>query len=164
LIHQTIYGTKNPGSKDINWQKERKLIMFEVFALHLNRYFRPPPPRHTHQFRSAFPLSQKLMLYFKLIFFIPFSMPSFLLYSTCVFCRFVMSGLPLQNASPSSAVSQVSLITTSGQESKPKKKICCACPETKKLRDECVVEHGEAACAKWIDAHRQCLRAEGFNI
>ncbi|XP_061983393.1 cytochrome c oxidase copper chaperone 1-like [Populus nigra] len=77
---------------------------------------------------------------------------------------FVMSGLPLQNASPSSAVSQVSLITTSGQESKPKKKICCACPETKKLRDECIVEHGEAACAKWIDAHRQCLRAEGFNI
>ncbi|KAJ6894294.1 hypothetical protein NC652_028151 [Populus alba x Populus x berolinensis] len=78
--------------------------------------------------------------------------------------KFVMSGLPLQNASPSSAVSQVSLITTSGQESKPKKKICCACPETKKLRDECIVEHGEAACAKWIDAHRQCLRAEGFNI
>lgn len=49
LIHQTIYGTKNPGSKDINWQKERKLIMFEVFALHLNSYFRPPPPAtHTN--------------------------------------------------------------------------------------------------------------------
>ncbi|CAK7327640.1 unnamed protein product [Dovyalis caffra] len=71
--------------------------------------------------------------------------------------RFLMGGLPLQNASPASAVSQVALITTSGQESKPKKKICCACPETKKLRDECIVEHGETSCAKWIEAHRQCL-------
>lgn len=46
----------------------------------------------------------------------------------------------------------------------PKKKICCACPETKKLRDECVVEHGPDACGKWIDAHLQCLRSEGFKI
>ncbi|GAB4846422.1 hypothetical protein Ancab_025427 [Ancistrocladus abbreviatus] len=50
------------------------------------------------------------------------------------------------------------------EPSKPKKKICCACPDTKKLRDECIVEHGEAACAKWIEAHKQCLRAEGFNV
>ncbi|KAG5254982.1 cytochrome oxidase copper chaperone-related family protein [Salix suchowensis] len=54
-----------------------------------------------------------------------------------------MGGLPLQNASPASVVSQVSVITNSTKESKPKKKICCACPETKKLRDECMVEHGE---------------------
>lgn len=52
----------------------------------------------------------------------------------------------------------------SGPDSKPKKKICCACPDTKKLRDECVVEHGESACEKWIEAHRRCLRAEGFNV
>ncbi|KAK6934255.1 Cytochrome c oxidase copper chaperone [Dillenia turbinata] len=50
------------------------------------------------------------------------------------------------------------------QATKPKKKICCACPDTKKLRDECIVEHGETACAKWIEAHRKCLRAEGFNV
>lgn len=49
-------------------------------------------------------------------------------------------------------------------ESKPKKKICCACPDTKRLRDECVVEHGESACTKWIEAHKRCLRAEGFNV
>ncbi|OQU85875.1 hypothetical protein SORBI_3004G329201 [Sorghum bicolor] len=49
-------------------------------------------------------------------------------------------------------------------ESKPKKKICCACPDTKRLRDECVVEHGEPACTKWIEAHKRCLRAEGFNV
>lgn len=51
-----------------------------------------------------------------------------------------------------------------GSETKPKKKICCACPDTKRLRDECIVEHGEAACSKWIEAHRICLRAEGFNV
>ncbi|CAA3024181.1 cytochrome c oxidase copper chaperone 2 [Olea europaea subsp. europaea] len=49
-------------------------------------------------------------------------------------------------------------------DSKPKKKICCACPDAKKLRDECTVEHGESACEKWIEAHKRCLRAEGFNI
>jgi cytochrome c oxidase assembly protein subunit 17 len=49
-------------------------------------------------------------------------------------------------------------------DTKPKKKICCACPDTKKLRDECIVEHGEDACGKWIEAHCQCLRAEGFNV
>ncbi|KAL5059143.1 hypothetical protein RYX36_030747, partial [Vicia faba] len=45
-----------------------------------------------------------------------------------------------------------------------KKKICCACPDTKRIRDECIVEHGEDACGKWIEAHRLCLRAEGFNV
>ncbi|GMI63651.1 hypothetical protein HRI_000034500 [Hibiscus trionum] len=54
--------------------------------------------------------------------------------------------------------------STSGSEAKPKKKICCAFPKTKKLRDECLVEHGEEACAKWIEAHRICLRVEGFNV
>lgn len=80
-----------------------------------------------------------------------------------------MGGLPLENASPSLIVSgseqhkQMPVVTTNA-ESKPKKKICCACPDTKKLRDECIVEHGEDACGKWIDAHKKCLRAEGFNI
>ncbi|OIW11537.1 hypothetical protein TanjilG_26903 [Lupinus angustifolius] len=57
-----------------------------------------------------------------------------------------------------------SVTATTGDVSKPKKKICCACPDTKRLRDECIVEHGEAACTKWIEAHRLCLRAEGFNV
>ncbi|OMO55629.1 Cytochrome c oxidase copper chaperone [Corchorus capsularis] len=66
---------------------------------------------------------------------------------------------------PGSQQNQASAITTtSGPESKPKKKICCACPETKKLRDECIVENGEEACSKWIEAHRKCLRAEGFDV
>lgn len=51
-------------------------------------------------------------------------------------------------------------------EQKPKKKICCACPETKKARDECVTLHGpdSADCAELIEAHKRCLRAEGFDV
>ncbi|KAL6570611.1 hypothetical protein OROGR_000161 [Orobanche gracilis] len=55
-------------------------------------------------------------------------------------------------------------VISSESDLKPRKRICCACPDTKKLRDECVVEHGESACEKWIEAHKKCLRAEGFNI
>ncbi|KAK3198939.1 hypothetical protein Dsin_022354 [Dipteronia sinensis] len=70
-----------------------------------------------------------------------------------------MGGLPLKGSSSTVATAesqpnQGSAITKSVPESKPKKKICCACPETKKLRDECIVEHGEESCAKWIEAHR----------
>ncbi|MCL7034629.1 hypothetical protein MKW94_030102 [Papaver nudicaule] len=54
--------------------------------------------------------------------------------------------------------------TPPSTDEKPKKKICCACPETKKLRDECIVQHGEDACTKWIEAHKVCLRSEGFNV
>ncbi|CAL1363140.1 unnamed protein product [Linum trigynum] len=78
-----------------------------------------------------------------------------------------MAGLPLQNSAPALALSgsmQVVEPTKPVPESKPKKRICCACPETKRLRDECMVEHGESGCAKWIEAHRLCLRAEGFNV
>ncbi|XP_038686307.1 cytochrome c oxidase copper chaperone 2-like [Tripterygium wilfordii] len=78
-----------------------------------------------------------------------------------------MAGISLQT-NPTSvsgpAQTQGSVMSPPGPESKPKKKICCACPDTKKVRDECIVEHGEAACEKWIEAHRKCLRAEGFNV
>jgi cytochrome c oxidase assembly protein subunit 17 len=48
----------------------------------------------------------------------------------------------------------------------PKKKICCACPDTKAVRDACVVQHGPESkeCAALIAAHNDCLRAEGFNV
>ncbi|KAL5147425.1 Cytochrome c oxidase copper chaperone 1 [Glycine soja] len=80
-----------------------------------------------------------------------------------------MSGAQLQSASPALTIqgSQKnvgSVAVATAAESKPKKKICCACPDTKRLRDECIVEHGESACTKWIEAHRLCLRAEGFNV
>ncbi|KAL3508672.1 hypothetical protein ACH5RR_028073 [Cinchona calisaya] len=80
----------------------------------------------------------------------------------------IMSGLATQNSSSVISLSiqkdQGPGVVASGPASKPRKKICCACPDTKKLRDECIVEHGEAACEKWIEAHRKCLRAEGFNV
>jgi len=46
------------------------------------------------------------------------------------------------------------------------KPICCCCPDTKKPRDECVVFKGEddPECQKMIEAHKMCLRAEGFNV
>ncbi|CRG99118.1 cytochrome c oxidase copper chaperone, putative [Plasmodium relictum] len=49
-------------------------------------------------------------------------------------------------------------------KSEKKKKICCVCLETKKLRDECIVNFGETQCQKFIDDHNQCLRNEGFDI
>ncbi|KAH0719762.1 hypothetical protein KY284_004792 [Solanum tuberosum] len=79
-----------------------------------------------------------------------------------------MGGLPIENTSTTISLSKLPKDQKSAAstmpDSKPKKKICCACPETKKLRDECIVEHGESTCEKWIEAHRKCLRAEGFKI
>eukprot|EP00871_Galdieria_phlegrea_P005028 jgi/Galph1/5526/GphlegSOOS_G4144.1 len=64
---------------------------------------------------------------------------------------------------------------------KPKKKLCCACPETKKQRDECILKNGEESkalysykvsvdkylsvdCRDFIEAHKACLRQEGFKV
>ena len=44
------------------------------------------------------------------------------------------------------------------------KKICCACPVTKKERDECVVLNGPEACEEKIEAHQRCLREDGFQM
>ena len=44
------------------------------------------------------------------------------------------------------------------------KKICCSCPETKQKRDECIVKNGEDKCLQYIDAHKACLRLEGFTV
>lgn len=47
----------------------------------------------------------------------------------------------------------------------PKKlKPCCACPETKKVRDQCIIERGEEHCGDLIEAHKKCMRDLGFNI
>ena len=44
------------------------------------------------------------------------------------------------------------------------KKICCSCPETKGKRDECVAQNGQENCADFIEAHKACLRKEGFTV
>ncbi|XP_034335191.1 cytochrome c oxidase copper chaperone-like [Crassostrea angulata] len=58
--------------------------------------------------------------------------------------------------------------TPSKQESssEPEKKLkpCCACPETRKIRDECILENGEENCKEAIEAHKECLRKLGFKI
>ncbi|KAI8057717.1 cytochrome C oxidase copper chaperone-domain-containing protein [Syncephalis plumigaleata] len=44
-------------------------------------------------------------------------------------------------------------------------KPCCVCPDTKRIRDECMLRTGdENACSKEIEAHKACLRALGFKI
>ncbi|CAD8043449.1 unnamed protein product [Paramecium primaurelia] len=40
---------------------------------------------------------------------------------------------------------------------------CCACPETRKLRDECIVSLGEEKCQKEIENHKLCLKKLGFE-
>uniref|UniRef100_A0A672U8Q2 Cytochrome c oxidase copper chaperone n=2 Tax=Strigops habroptila TaxID=2489341 RepID=A0A672U8Q2_STRHB len=50
-----------------------------------------------------------------------------------------------------------------GAEKKPLKP-CCACPETKKARDACIIEKGEENCGHLIEAHKECMRALGFKI
>ncbi|CAH0720507.1 unnamed protein product, partial [Brenthis ino] len=47
---------------------------------------------------------------------------------------------------------------------KPKLKPCCACPETKRARDACIIEHGEENCGPLIEEHKACMRKMGFNI
>uniref|UniRef100_A0A0K8TN45 Cytochrome c oxidase copper chaperone n=1 Tax=Tabanus bromius TaxID=304241 RepID=A0A0K8TN45_TABBR len=51
-----------------------------------------------------------------------------------------------------------------GATEKPKCKACCACPETKKARDQCIMEKGEQNCGPLIEAHKQCMRDMGFNV
>jgi len=45
-----------------------------------------------------------------------------------------------------------------------KLKPCCACPETKAPRDECIMKNGEENCQDLIEAHKACMRALGFKL
>jgi len=53
---------------------------------------------------------------------------------------------------------------TGAEEKKPKCKACCACPETKRARDACIIENGAENCTELIEAHKKCMRDMGFNI
>jgi cytochrome c oxidase assembly protein subunit 17 len=41
---------------------------------------------------------------------------------------------------------------------------CCACPETRKLRDNCIMNNGEENCLKFIEDHKNCLKELGFHV
>lgn len=68
------------------------------------------------------------------------------------------------NSGPSPASPASAGESCGPQVGKSGKKICCSCPETKKARDECVVVKGEASCGDLIEAHKKCLREEGFKV
>jgi len=55
---------------------------------------------------------------------------------------------------------------TQKSEGKKEEKLkpCCACPETKKVRDECVLKNGEENCHNLIEAHKECMRSKGFKV
>ncbi|XP_047903635.1 cytochrome c oxidase copper chaperone [Anser cygnoides] len=66
-----------------------------------------------------------------------------------------------------SSVAAASCETKGGGEAKGQKqplKPCCACPDTKKARDACIIEKGEENCGHLIEAHKECMRALGFKI
>ncbi|KAG2393934.1 hypothetical protein C9374_003698 [Naegleria lovaniensis] len=62
---------------------------------------------------------------------------------------------------------ELSLIEKSLSEAPrtPAKKICCSCPDIKKIRDSCLITNGEdnAECKYLITAYRLCLRDVGFS-
>ncbi|XP_076621250.1 cytochrome c oxidase copper chaperone COX17 [Colletes latitarsis] len=60
--------------------------------------------------------------------------------------------------------SQVNAEPMAEQKSEKPLKPCCACPETKKIRDECIISKGEENCRHLIEAHKTCMRTLGFNI
>lgn len=37
-------------------------------------------------------------------------------------------------------------------------------PKMFQVRDACIIENGEEACGKLIEAHKACMRAAGFNV
>lgn len=62
------------------------------------------------------------------------------------------------NASPTVALEE------KPKEPEKKLKPCCACPETKKPRDACIIERGEEHCSDLIEAHKECMRKHGFKV
>ncbi|CAD6962345.1 unnamed protein product [Tilletia controversa] len=50
-------------------------------------------------------------------------------------------------------------------------KPCCACPDTKSVRDECFLRHGgydgeaaEEKCKNLVAAHRACMAKLGYQV
>lgn len=66
-------------------------------------------------------------------------------------------------AEPVKTTSTHSGVLPIGKDGKPLKP-CCSCPETKKVRDECVFQKGEENCQELIQAHITCMRNLGFKI
>ncbi|KAF5288759.1 hypothetical protein FQA39_LY15250 [Lamprigera yunnana] len=68
------------------------------------------------------------------------------------------------NISDKVEAASAEIISNTPQEPPKKLKACCACPETKKARDACIIENGQENCQDLIEAHKECMRKMGFNI
>ena len=60
--------------------------------------------------------------------------------------------------------SQNTNTTQINEKTEKKLRPCCACPETRELRDQCIFEKGEENCLKYINDHKDCLRELGFTV
>ncbi|KAL3315603.1 hypothetical protein Ciccas_005766 [Cichlidogyrus casuarinus] len=85
-----------------------------------------------------------------------------------IYSQLFMLKLPLQIELGATIVRVVDDQTSKlplGKDGKPLKP-CCACPETRKLRDACILDFGEEhpSCIDLIAAHKKCLRDLGFKI
>lgn len=47
---------------------------------------------------------------------------------------------------------------------KNKLKPCCACPETRKQRDDCLFKFDEIKCKELMQKHIECMKKEGFVL
>uniref|UniRef100_A0A3P9LKG9 Cytochrome c oxidase copper chaperone n=1 Tax=Oryzias latipes TaxID=8090 RepID=A0A3P9LKG9_ORYLA len=63
-----------------------------------------------------------------------------------------------------SSLSAASVEPPALESTKKPLKPCCACPETKKVRDACIIEKGEENCGHLIEAHKECMRSLGFKV
>ena len=64
------------------------------------------------------------------------------------------------NISPETCANVVTSSATETTDLKP----CCACPETRKQRDDCVFMKGEENCIEFIEKHKECLKSYGFKL
>jgi len=77
-----------------------------------------------------------------------------------------MGNADSKSTSAAAASDVCQLPQSDSRTGEPQKKLkpCCACPDTKKIRDECTLMHGEEECGDAIEAHKACMRSHGFNV
>ncbi|KAL4158294.1 hypothetical protein PRNP1_004072 [Phytophthora ramorum] len=80
------------------------------------------------------------------------------IWENCTFCSLLFRARAMAEKECTATVPAGPVLGKSG------KKICCSCPTTKQARDLCIVTNGEDKCKDIIEAHKTCLRSEGFRI
>jgi len=81
----------------------------------------------------------------------------------CAYCTHVAARVPLLGHS-------IRRVLSATHHSKPPPSLPPSLPPSfppsfsPQVRDECVVMQGEEACEAVIEAHKACLRSEGFKI